>query len=300
VVHQFYTTYPRLKQAVEKLRKRTTLTPAWNEQDPLRLMLLEQTPWLRQAQGHGQIQADIIDLFNTKTVKNVLEQENNTLAKYQNPSGAFAWIAGGKDDDYLTLYALESFAQALSYGAKIPQDSAKKAFSYIYPRIEKHLQDAKEGSVLSVSYALYAAYTLSAFPTDWTETQKAKPYIRKWINYANKHARYMTPLGQIHAAATYHRLGDTTKANQYLDLVLARIKTDKLAGAYFAPEAQSWVWYNDTLSTQTVTLRTLLEIRPQSKYIDPMLQWLLFNRQVNSWDHAKSASQAVFTILAVM
>ena len=154
--------------------------------------------------------------------------------------------------------------------------------------------------MLSVSYALYAAYTLSAFPTDWPEAEKAKPYIQKWADYADAHARYMTPLGQIYAAAVYHRLGDKEKANRYLDLLLARIKTDELAGAYFAPEAQSWVWYNDTLSTQTVTLRTLLEIRPESQYIDPMLQWLLFNRQVNSWDNAKVSAQAVFTVLAVM
>ena len=300
VVHQFYNTYPQLKQAVEKLPKRTSLAPAWEEKDPLRLMLLEQTPWLRQAQGNTQIQADIIDLFNDKTVSQVLNQETSTLAKFQNTSGAFAWIAGGQDDEYLTLYALESFAQALSYGATIPQEAAQKAFAYIYPRIEKRLKDAKEGSVLSVSYALYAAYTLSAFPTDWPETEKAKLYIQKWADYADAHSRYMTPLGQIYAAAVYYRLGNTEKADRYLDLVLARIQTDKLAGAYFAPEAQSWVWYNDTLSTQTVTLRTLLEIRPQSEYIDPMLQWLLFNRQVNSWDNAKVSAQAVFTVLEVM
>ena len=300
VVHQFYTTYPQLKEAVAKLPKHTTLTPAWDEKDPLRLMLLEQTPWLRQAQGNTQIQADIIDLFNDKTVAQVLEKETATIAKFQNPGGAFAWIAGGQDDEYLTLYALESFAQALSYGAQVPQTSAQKAFAYIYPRIEKRLKEAEEGSVLSVSYALYAAYTLSAFPADWAEAEKAKPYIQKWADYADAHARYMTPLGQIYAAAVYHRLGDKEKANRYLDLLLARIKTDELAGAYFAPEAQSWVWYNDTLSTQTVTLRTLLEIRPESQYIDPMLQWLLFNRQVNSWDNAKVSAQAVFTVLAVM
>ena len=300
VVNKFYTTYPQLKEAVKKLPKRTGLTPSWDEKDPLRLQLLEQTPWLRQAQGHQANQADIISLFDDKIVSAYLEKEMKNIRRFQNASGAFSWFAGGPDDDYLTLYALQSFAQALSYKAAVPQQNAQKALAYITPRIEKRLQDDKTGSVGSVSYALYAAYTLSAFPADWKESAQAKPYIKRWADYADKHGRFMTPLGQIYAAAVYHRLGDDVKANRYADLVLSRVKTDPLTGAYFAPEPQSWVWYNDTLTTQTVTLRTLLEMRPQSDKIRPMMQWLLFNRQVNNWTDSKAVSQAVFTLLEVM
>lgn len=300
VVHQFYTTYPQLKKAVKKLPKRTGLTPSWDEQDPLRLQLLEQTPWLRQAQGRQANENDIISLFDDTVVSSYLEKELKNINRFQNASGAFSWFAGGPDDDYLTLYALESFAQAMAYKATVPQANAQKAIDYIIPRIEKRLNEDKEGSVESVSYALYAAYTLSSFPANWTQIQKAKPYLKNWMEYAESQAGFMTPLGQIYAAAVYYRLNDDVKANEYLDLVLSRIKTDPLTGAYFAPEAQSWVWYNDTITSQTVVLRTLLEMRPQSDKIQPLMQWLLFNRQVNDWTNSKAASQAVFTLLDVM
>jgi len=300
VVNKFYTTYPQLKEAVKKLPKREGKTAPWNENDPLRLTLLEQTPWLRQSQGRKQYADGIINLFDAKTVSSTLEKEMKKITRFQNASGAFTWFAGGQDDDYLTLYALSQFAQALSYNAQIPQAAAKKAFAYIVPRIEKRLKQDKEGSESTVSYALYAAYTLSAFPPEWAQTAEAKPYIKRWADYADQQARFMTPLGQIYAAAVYHRLGDDVKAARYLDLVLSRMKQDELAGAYFAPEPQSWIWYNDTLATQTVTLRTLLEMRPDSDKIDPMVQWLLFNRQVNDWTDTKAAAQAVFTLLDVM
>lgn len=300
VVNKFYTTYPQLKEAVKKLPKRDGRTAAWDEKDPLRLTLLEQTPWLRQAQGRKEQAAHIIDLFNAQLVSSTLAKEMKQIAKFQNASGAFTWFAGGPDDDYLTLYALAQFAQALAYDAQIPQDQAQKAFAYIVPRIEKRLQEDKEGSVGAVSYALYAAHTLSAFPPNWAQTAQAKPYVKRWADYADKQSRFMTPLGQIYAAAVYHRLGDDVKAARYLEMVLSRMKQDELAGAYFAPEPQSWIWYNDTLSTQTVTLQTLLEMRPDSDKIDPMTKWLLFNRQVNDWTDSKSAAQAVFTLLNVM
>lgn len=300
VVHQFYTTYPQLKQAVKKLPKRTGLTASWNEKNPLLLELHANTPWLRQAQGRQLHQADIIDLFDDKTVDTRLRTELNNLAKFQNASGAFTWFAGGPDDEYLTLYALEAFSQALAYQANIPQAQAQKAFRFIVPKIETRLKQAKNGSVDAVAYALYAAYTLSAFPQTWPQYAQAKPYLKRWADYADQYAKFMTPLGQTYAAAVYHRLGDDVKAARYLDLVLSRVKEDPLTGAYFAPEAQSWLWYNDTLTSQTVTLRTLLEIRPQAPQLDSMVKWLLFNRQVNDWANSKAAAQAVFTLLDVM
>ena len=300
VVHQFYTTYPQLKEAVKKLPKRTGLTAEWNEQNPLRLELLDNTPWLRQAQGRQVHEANIINLFDDKTVSAYLSKELKNIEKFQNVSGAFTWFAGGPDDEYLTLYALQAFSQALAYQAQFPQVSAQKAFAFVSSKIEARLQKEKEGSVSAVSYALYAAYTLSSFPQTWTQYQKAKPYIKKWVDYADQHSKWMTPLGRAYAAAVYHRLGDDVKATQHLDLILSRMKEDPLTGAYFAPEPQSWVWYNDTLTTQTITLRTLLEIRPNSPKIDAMVQWLLFNRQVNDWTDSAAASQAVFSLLDVM
>lgn len=300
IVHSFYTTYPQLKEAVKKLPKRAGVTAAWNETDPLRLTMLEQTPWLQTASGELQHNANIISLFDDAIVTKRLSQEMENVKKFQNASGAFSWFIGGPDDTYLTLRALEAFSQAVQFGAQVPQAQAKKAISYVVPKIEKQLQEDKKGSVGAVSYALYAAYTLSAFPANWSQVAAAKPYIKKWVDYADQQSRFMTPLGQIYAAAIYHRLGDDVKANAYLDKVLARMKYNELTGAYFAPEAQSWVWYQDTITTQTATLKTLLEVRPNSDKIDPMVQWLLFNRQVTSWKNPTAAAKAVFALLDVM
>ncbi len=300
VVHQFYTKYPQFKTAVAKLPKRTGLTASWNEQNPLRLQLLEQTPWLRQAQGRQVHQANIIDLFNDEIVQKHLTASIKRLEQFQNSNGSFSWFPGGPDDNYLTLYALESFSQVVRYEVPVDQARVERALSFIVPQIKKSLKQDKEGSAATVATALYAAYTLSSFPANWKAVNQAKASIKRWADYAAEHATALTPLGKTYAASVYHRLGDDVNANRYLDLVLSSLKEDPLTGAYFAPEAQSWLWYNDTLTTQNITLRTLLEIRPQSDKIDSLTQWLLFNRQVNDWKNPKAAAQTVFTLLDVM
>lgn len=297
VVNRFYDQYPEMKQAVSRLPARATVTPVWDAQDPLRLELLSQTPWLTISQGRQAQEGDIVSLFEPETLRRQQTKTLTALKKYQNANGAFSWLPGGQDDEYLTFFALDMFAQALAYGADIPQDMAKKAYAFAQTAVSRRLGEVKTPSGADVAHTLYAAYVLSAFPAQWKEVQAAQKDIRSWAQYAEEYSRFMTPLGQIYAANIFHRLQDDTKAQKYLNMVLDQLQENELTGAYFAPEAQSWIWYNDTLSTQTVTLQTLLDIRPQAEQIAPMVRWLLFNRQANEWGSPRAASQAVFTLL---
>ena len=300
VINRFYAQYPEMKQAVSRLPARSTVTPAWDAQDPLRQELLSQTPWLNISQGRKAQEGELVSLFEPETLRRQQTKTLTALKKYQNANGAFSWLPGGRDDEYLTLVALDMFAQALSYGAEIPQDMAKKAYAFAQTAVARRLGSIKTPSTTDIAYTLYAAYVLSAFPAQWNEVQAAQKDIRSWAQYAEEYSRFMTPLGQIYAANIFHRLNDDTTANKYLNMVLDRLQENELTGAYFAPEAQSWIWYNDTLSTQTVTLQTLLEMRPEAEQIAPMVRWLLFNRQANEWSSPRAASQAVFTLLNYM
>lgn len=298
VVNGFYKTYPMLQDAVAKLPKRNTRTPVWNDNtDPSRLLLLEETPWLRQARGGAGREAFLTDLFNPSDVEKARQKAEKDLAKYQTASGGYSWMPGGKPSAYITLSLLSAYAEALRYGGQIPTEAAKKALKWLSPVIEKDLLDAQD-SYASVSFALYAAYVFTAFDQKWPEVKSAP--VKKWLDYADSHSQYMTPLGQTYAAAAYHRLGENTKAQNYLDLVLSQMKSNPVTGTYFAPEELSWLWYNDTLRTQTATLRTLMEIRPESDKAAELVKWLLFNRKAQEWDSSSATADAVYALLDYM
>lgn len=297
VVNKFYTAYPQLREAVAKLPKRSTSKPAWQEDDALRLTLLEQTPWLQASRG-GETE-NLISLFDPTLVAQEKAAALKDVLSYQNPSGAFTWLPGGRDDAYLTLYALDAFSQAKRFGADVPQQNVSLAVKWMTAEINRRLKETSQAGAASVSYSLYAAYTLSAFLQD-KQGKDLRPHVQAWMDWADKHSTFMTPLGKAYAATVYHRLGNNVKANAYITVLLAQMKTNPLTGAYFAPEAQSWVWYNDTMATQTATLKALLEVRPNAPEIDAMVQWILFNRQATEWDSARTTAQAVYCLLDVM
>ncbi len=297
VVHGLYQTYPLLQDAVGHLPKRNTQLPVWDIQDPSRLLLLTQTPWLQTAQGSTKREQFLADLFNPASVSQARTQTEKKLLSYQTDAGGFSWMPGGEPSEFITLQILAAYSQILRYGGTISSGTAQKALAWLSARIEENLKQATP-SASTVSYALYAAYVYTAFAQEWKEIKQAP--ISKWLAYADQHRKWMTPLGQTYAAAAYYRLGKNQIAQNYMDLVLSRLKTDPVTGAYFAPEAQSWIWYNDTLTTQTATLRTLMEIRPQATQAQELVKWLLFNRKAQSWQDSTATAETVYALLDYM
>ncbi|WP_424244697.1 YfaS (alpha-2-macroglobulin family) [Elusimicrobium posterum] len=298
IVNSFYNKYPELKKAVANLPKRDTITPAWEKDNSLRQLMLTETPWIREAEGTKVSYGKMIDLFDTKKVSSLEKETIAKIEKYQLSSGAFTWMKGGTADDYMTLYVLNGFAEAAAHGVAVPEASAKKAMKYMTGQIDREIKKAKDE--YQVILSLYAAYVLTSFPADWAETKDALKKAEAWIDYADSYKEFMTPLGKIYAANIYHRMGNKEKADFYLDSVLDALKVDPVTGAYFTPEEKSWLWYRDTLETHSITMRTLMRLRPEDKKIDYMAKWLLFNRKGNSWRSTKASASAIYALLEVM
>lgn len=301
IINSFYEKYPELKKEVAKMPKRATITPAWEEDDPSRLLLLSETPWLRESKGKEAFFGEIIDIFNPATVEKTQKNALGKLKNYQNADGSFSWKPGGEGDLYITLYLLENFAHAYAHGVAVPEDVTKKAIAYAVKETKKQTGVIERLlGEYNIAFTLYASYVLTAFPDQWKETANAKKEARSWLAYADGYSKFMTPLGKIYAANAYHRLGEQEKAENYLDQVLDSLREDETAGAYFTPEARSWLWYSDTLEKHAITLRTLLKLRPQDPRIDGMLKWMMFNNKTTEWNNTKAAASAVYCLLDVM
>ncbi|MDR0292036.1 MAG: hypothetical protein LBI01_04640, partial [Elusimicrobium sp.] len=300
IVNNFYQKYPELKKAVAQLPKRDTITPPWQEDNPIRQTVLSETPWLFQAEGRKVDYGKIIDMFDPKNVASLAKKTEDRLGCYQNSDGGFGWFCGGKSDTYVTLYLLENFALAASQDVRVPQDLTKRAMRYVTGKVDEIIKNTKDTGEHQIVTSLYAAYVLTSFPPEWKETQDALKKAAGWLEYAAKYERFMTPLGKIYAANVYYRLGNKAESDRYLDAVLDMMTVDDTAGAYFTPEAKSWLWYSDTLEKHAITLRTLLKLRPQDKRIDDMVKWMLFNRKGNTWTSTKAAASAIYALLDVM
>ena len=66
--------------------------------------LIQETPWLRDAQSETEQKKRIGLLFNLNKMKNEQLSALNKLSQNQNSNGAWAWFNGGPDNRYITQH----------------------------------------------------------------------------------------------------------------------------------------------------------------------------------------------------
>ncbi|MFC1712512.1 alpha-2-macroglobulin, partial [Candidatus Poribacteria bacterium] len=293
IINEVYKKYPAIRQAVAKIPDRKTPTPAWEKDDPNRLITLMETPWVWQSEGRPTVWP-IIDLLDPRIVEAQKEINFDKLQSAQLANGGFPWWPGGKPDPYITLYVLAGLAEARRYGVEVPNDMIQKALRYVNKEIPLLLK-AEERALSIVSYAAYVVTSYS--PEEFSEASKGHEAAKSWVVFLERHIHALTPFGKAYLAYTYLRLGDREKAENILDMAMDGAREDPIAGVYWTPEKYSWVWYSDTVEKHAFFLRTLQELRPEDKRIPGMVQWLLFNRKGTVWKSTKASVAAVYALL---
>ncbi|HNW43786.1 MAG TPA: MG2 domain-containing protein [Elusimicrobiales bacterium] len=295
ITNSFYKKYPELAAAVKNIPRRATLTPAWERDNPVRLMTLMETPWEETSQG-TRSSLPSIDLLDPKVVGAEKESSLNKLVSYQNSDGSFPWFPGGHASLYMTLYVLDGMAEAARYGVEIPRGAAQKALRYVLAEIPGHMKPEPG----ETSFLLYAAYVVTSFPADWPESRTAAAYARKWAQYADKYSNALTAFGKAYASQVWLRLGDRPLSESYLARAMDGAREDAVSGVYWTPEKISWLWYNDTVEKHAFLLRTLLAVRPADARVPGMVKWLLFSRKAGVWKSTKASAAAIYSLLDVM
>lgn len=290
VLNKLYQTYPEFKEAAAKLPKRNTVNAAWKVDDNLLLNQLEVSPWLNLSKGYKA--QNTIDIFDASLVSKKQKELNKELAKYQNSDGSFSWIKGGQGSVYMTLQYLEKAAMAKAWGIEVNENITKKALAYVTKEIKLNLAKPTE---YNLTQALYLAVILTSFPSDWYDYD-VKSLMEQSNNFINK----MTPLGKAYATLVWVRLGNKHRAQNIFASLMDSAEKSSVTGIYWAPEAKSWQWFNDSITLHSAAIKALLEINPQDKRLKDLTKWLVFQKGATLWDNREEAATAVMTIFEVM
>ena len=293
VLNKLYQTYPEFKEAAAKLPKRDTITPAWQSDENMLINQLANSPWLNISKGYkAQKNVNTIDIFDAYLVNKKQKELNKELAQYQNADGSFSWIKGAQGSVYMTLAYLEKAAMAKTWGIDIDENITKKALKYATKEIKLNLAKPTD---YNLNQALYLASILTAFPSDWYNYD-VKALMEQTNNFINK----MTPLGKANAAIVWARLGNKSRAQNILASLMDSAQTSIITGIYWAPEAKSWQWFNDSITLHCAAIKAVLEVNPQDKHLKDLTKWLMFQKGATLWGSSEQAATAVLTLFEIM
>ncbi|WP_449267409.1 alpha-2-macroglobulin family protein [Gelatiniphilus marinus] len=304
---------PRIQEVFNQWRNTDALLSNLEKNEELKSILIQETPWLRDAQSETEQKKRIALLFDLNKMNNELQSAKRKLEQNQMHSGAWAWFKGGRENRYITQHIITGFGhlKKLNVTQMDSEDSmTQKAINYLDTEFVKEYNDIRKYDSKvdlnkdHLSYTqLHYLYMRSFFPeikkSDDVE-EITKYYHTQIQKYWLKRSLYTKGL----MALVVDRMGDKKTSAKILKSLKENSITSEELGMYWKANTNSWYWYQAPIETQALLIEAFSEagtvIQSEAKNletIDNLKIWLLKNKQTNRWKTTKATTEAVYALL---
>ncbi|MFY8073096.1 MAG: alpha-2-macroglobulin family protein [Pirellula sp.] len=274
-------------------------SPLSKNQD-IQSIVLEETPWLKNAQKESQARRNVGLLFDTNRLESETQSQLNKLAQMQRPSGLWPWFPGGPDNEYLSLYIVTGFGRLKNLGVTIDDGIAQRALGALDAWMNKQYVEIKDKdpkkSNLSSTIALYL-YGRSFFLSNQPIAPDYQAALKFWLGQGRDHWVGQTRQSQAHLAIALKRFEDAETPKAILKSFKERSVTDEEMGMYWRDAERSWWWYHAPIETQAMMIEAFDEVAGDTQAVEECKVWLLKQKQTQDWKTTKATADAVYALL---
>lgn len=263
-------------------------------------IVLEETPWLRDAQRESQARRNVGILFDANRLTSETESQLNKLAQMQRPSGLWPWFPGGPDNEYLSLYIVTGFGRLKNLDVPIDESLAIRALSALDSWMNKQYNAIKDKdpkkSQLNSTIALYL-YGRSFFLANQPIGPENQEALRYWLAQGKDHWVEQSRQTQAHLAVALKRFDDAQTPKAIIKSLKERSVTDEELGMFWRDTERSWWWYHAPIETQAMMIEALDEVAGDTQAVEECKVWLLKQKQTQDWKTTKATADAVYALL---
>jgi uncharacterized protein YfaS (alpha-2-macroglobulin family) len=267
----------------------------------LKSILLEETPWVRNADNESERKKRLATLFDLNSMTYELKANFEKLEKMQFNNGAFPWFSGMREDRYITQHIVLGMGQLKKLKMvdekAYPKFSAmlNKAIIYLDAAFVKDYKKEVKGkrfAYLPLHYLFARSYTNHKNTS--ADFAKAKDfYLKKLVAEWKTFDTYQ--LAQ--AALVLNRNGNHAESKKIITLLSQTAQQNDEMGMYWANNKAGWWWYQSPVETQALLIEAFDEVANNTKAVEEMKIWLLKNKQTNDWKTTKATTAACYALL---
>nr|WP_244526871.1 MG2 domain-containing protein [Pseudozobellia thermophila] len=299
----------KIKRVFDQWAGSDALIGNLEKNEELKSLLIQETPWLRDAQSEAEQKKRIALLFDFNKMKDEETRALNQLTNNQKPSGAWPWFNGGPDNRYITQHIVAGLGhlKKLRVGSASDQNNTRiaaitqKAIAYLdaefieeYETMKRYADNLDHDHLTPTQ--MHYLYMRSFFK-DFEASEEVDEAKRYYLGQAKKYWPKKGLYAKGMLALTLSREGDAVTSRKILrGLKENSIVSDEL-GMYWKENTASWYWYQAPIETQALLIEAFGEIEDDTETIDNLKIWLLKHKQTNQWPTTKSTSEAVYALL---
>ncbi|MAQ76112.1 MAG: alpha-2-macroglobulin [Aquimarina sp.] len=303
---------PRIQQVFNQWKNTDALLSNLEKNEELKSLIIQETPWLRDAQNETEQKKRIALLFDFNKMNSELQAALNKLMQMQYGSGGFPWFKGGQENRYITQHIITGFGHLQKLGVVSTDEDTKqmisKAIVYLDKEFVKEYEELKRNAErtkfdLKKDHLSYTQIHYLYMRSFFDAIKRPKSTDEAYNYYMNQSKKYWLGKG-LYAegmlALLLHRNNETSTASQIIKSLDERSITSEELGMYWKSNTASWLWYQAPVETQALMIEAFSEIQPEpqkTKNVDNLKVWLLKNKQTNSWKTTKATADAVYALL---
>ena len=305
---------PKVAAVFESWKNRTPEAFLSNleKNQELKALLLEETPWVLNAQNESERKKRVGLLFDLNRMNNELGKSLKKLQQLQVSNGGWTWFKGMPESRYMTQHIVTGMGHLDHLGVQNIKKDHKtwnmvtKAVRYLDDRIgedynwlKKHSTDLEKDNLNK--NAIQYLYARSYFLKDVELSSKNKEAYAYYYGQAKKYwvskSRYMQ--GMI--ALVLHRDGKPKTGIHTEQKIIASLKENAInhdeLGMYWKENNGGYYWYQAPIETQALLIEAFDEVGRDLESVESMKVWLLKQKQTQDWKTTKATTEACYALL---
>ena len=298
---------PEAKKAFDLWKKEqgeeTSLMSALEKNQELKDVVLNETPWVLDADNETAQKQKLADFFDENLMNQRLSTTIEKLQKLQRYDSSWSWWPDMPGSFYMTVAVSEMLVRLndMTGEQEDTESMLTKAFRFMGKEIVEEVEEmkkwAKEGHEVSfpsfkaLQWLYLAALDGRELPAD---VQKANDYLLKLLK---KEIKGQTMYEKALTAVILQK-SEPQRAAEYVESLKQYTVYREETGRYYDTPRAGYSWFDYTIPTQTVAIEAIQRITPDDKQtVREMQRWLLQEKRTQAWDTPINSVNAIYAFL---
>ena len=294
---------PKAKTAFDLWKKEkgseTSLMSALEKNQELKDIVINETPWVLDADRETEQKARLADFFDDNTMNHRLTTSLEKLKDLQHQDGSWSWWPDMQGSFYMTVAVSEMLVRlnALTGKSNDTDKMLGTAFEFMGREmvdIVKEMKKQKWNTFPSLK-ALQWLYLCSLdgreLPSDVQAANNyLLPLLKKDIRRQSIYEKAMTA---VILSKTEPKL-----SKEYVKSLKEYTVYREEMGRYYDTQRAGYSWFDYKIPTQVMALEAIQRITPDdTQCITEMQRWLLQSKRTQAWDTPVNSVNAVYAFL---
>ena len=268
----------------------------------LKNLLLEETPWLAEAQTEAEQKRRIALLFELNTMEQRLQLAERQLSALQTAEGGWTWYPGMSVNRYTTTQVVELFARLKSNGISLNplmNEAYLRGLNYLQREVKKEYE-RMQGTTLTPSEQTIRYLYICAIDSQINRSADTKInhfMIDRLLDVINQGGQSLT----IYQKALMAIIMQTNNQAKMAEILLQSVKEYLVStpemGSYFDTHKATYSWNSYRIPTHVAAMEAIYRLNPDTKLLNGMKQWLLKQKQVQVWNTPLATVDAIYAFL---